>query len=178
MLPHLPCSCRLWEKALSLKCFQAVLFKEWQNREEIHTAMERPRAFPKTPNKQAKELQREKFTLWYSSYSTAPEILGHTVSWWWARSWTHKPWLLRKKGHLHHRARSESHACPQTSSARKKIERQGLAGTRFSLEHGNCFHATLRPACFSWARNLKVGGAPTVRHNQAPWTQEYNPTAW
>lgn len=78
MLPHLPCSCRLWEKALSLKCFQAVLFKEWQNREEIHTAMERPCAFPKTPNKQAKELQREKFTLWYSSYSTAPEILGHT----------------------------------------------------------------------------------------------------
>lgn len=122
MLPHLPWCCRLWEKALSLKCFQAVLVKERQNREE---SWGMTCAFPKTPNKQAKALQREKFMLWYSSYSTAPEILEHTVSCWWARSWTHKPWLPQKKGHLHHRARSESHTWPQTSSARKKSSGKG-----------------------------------------------------
>lgn len=137
--------------------------------------MERTCAFPKTPNKHAKALQIEKFTLWYSR-----NLGAHRVPWWWAWSWIHKSWLPQWKGHLRNRAYPGSRlTCAHCLCRQRKLSGKGwLAQGGPPDSVWSMAIASIHPCGQRASPELETWTwmeLSLLRHNSVPRIQEYNP---
>lgn len=131
--------------------------------------------------KHVKVLEREKSTLWYSSYSTAPEILGNI------------------------QCHGDEHGAGYTSLGSRSGKFTFVTG---HIQRGTCAHWLCRQGRSSGKGSLVQGGPPDsawsmallpynwgehaspeletwrwmgllpLRHNNAPWIQGFNATAW